>query len=112
MNLHRLLLELDATGNPVRVALIGAGKFGTMYLSQAGRTPGIHIAALVDLDPARAQAARARAGRPRPAPCGGPWPPRRSASGTSHASVSPAFFVLARCRLPSTSFCNCSHLNP
>ena len=62
MNLHRLLLERDATGNPVRVALIGAGKFGTMYLSQAGRTPGIHIAALVDLDPARAEAACTRTG--------------------------------------------------
>ena len=62
MNLHRLLLERDATGNPVRVALIGAGKFGTMYLSQAGRTPGVEIAALVDLDAARAEAACARAG--------------------------------------------------
>ncbi len=62
MNLHRLLLDREAAGNPVRVALIGAGKFGTMYLSQAGRTPGIEIAALVDLDPARATAACARAG--------------------------------------------------
>ena len=62
MNLHRLLLERDATENPVRVALIGAGKFGTMYLSQAGRTPGIKITALVDLDPARAKAACDRAG--------------------------------------------------
>jgi predicted homoserine dehydrogenase-like protein len=62
MNLHRLLLERDAADNPVRVALIGAGKFGTMYLSQAGRTPGIKIAALVDLDPARAKAACLRAG--------------------------------------------------
>ncbi len=61
MNLHRMLLDRDATGNPVRVALIGAGKFGTMYLSQAGRTPGVHIAALVDLDPARAEAACAKA---------------------------------------------------
>ncbi|NNE82521.1 MAG: Gfo/Idh/MocA family oxidoreductase [Alphaproteobacteria bacterium] len=62
MNLNRLLLERDAAANPVRVALIGAGKFGTMYLSQAGRTPGIHIAALVDLDPARAKAACDRVG--------------------------------------------------
>jgi predicted homoserine dehydrogenase-like protein len=62
MNLHRLLLERDAAANPVRVALIGAGKFGTMYLSQAGRTPGIHIAALVDLDLARARAACDRVG--------------------------------------------------
>ena len=62
MNLHRMLLDREAAGNPVRVALIGAGKFGTMYLSQAGRTPGIEIAALVDLDPARAKEACARAG--------------------------------------------------
>jgi predicted homoserine dehydrogenase-like protein len=62
MNLHSMLLDREAAGNPVRVALIGAGKFGTMYLSQAGRTPGIQIAALVDLDPARAKAACARAG--------------------------------------------------
>jgi predicted homoserine dehydrogenase-like protein len=62
MNLHRLLLERAAAANPIRVALIGAGKFGTMYLSQAGRTPGIHIAALVDLDPARAKAACERVG--------------------------------------------------
>lgn len=62
MNLHRMLLDREAAGNPVRVALIGAGKFGTMYLSQAGRTPGIEIAALVDLDPARARQACARAG--------------------------------------------------
>ena len=62
MNLHRMLLDREAAGNPVRVALIGAGKFGTMYLSQAGRTPGIQIAALVDLDPARAKDACARAG--------------------------------------------------
>jgi predicted homoserine dehydrogenase-like protein len=62
MNLHSMLLDREATGNPVRVALIGAGKFGAMYLSQAGRTPGIQIAALVDLDPARARDACTRAG--------------------------------------------------
>ena len=62
MNLHRMLLDREAAENPVRVALIGAGKFGTMYLSQAGRTPGIEIAALVDLDAARARDACARAG--------------------------------------------------
>jgi predicted homoserine dehydrogenase-like protein len=62
MNLHRMLLDREAAGNPVRVALIGAGKFGTMYLSQAGRTPGIEITAIIDLDPARARDACARAG--------------------------------------------------
>ena len=40
MNLHKLLLERDATGKPLRVGLIGAGKFGSMFLAQARRTRG------------------------------------------------------------------------
>ena len=35
MNLYRLLKERAAAGRPLRVALIGAGKFGSMYLAQA-----------------------------------------------------------------------------
>lgn len=63
MNLHTMLGARAETGNPVRVGLIGAGKFGTMYLSQAARTPGIHLMAIADLDPERARAACARVGR-------------------------------------------------
>ena len=37
MNLHRLLEARAAERRPVRVAMIGAGKFGSMYLSQARR---------------------------------------------------------------------------
>lgn len=62
MNLHPMLRARAEAGRPIRVALIGAGKFGTMYLSQANRTPGVHLAALVDLDPARARDACARVG--------------------------------------------------
>ena len=43
MNLHRLLQARAAAGTPLRVALIGAGKFGSMYLAQAKHTPGIHV---------------------------------------------------------------------
>ena len=57
MNLHSMLKQRAADGQPLRVALIGAGKFGSMYLSQARRTPGIHLVAVCDLDPARAKAA-------------------------------------------------------
>ncbi len=64
MNLHRLLLARAAEGRPLRVGLIGAGKFGTMYLAQAKHTPGIHIVAIADLAPARARASLARAGWP------------------------------------------------
>jgi predicted homoserine dehydrogenase-like protein len=62
MNLHSLLQEREAAGHPVRVVLIGAGKFGSMYLSQAARTPGIHILAIADLAPDRARASLERVG--------------------------------------------------
>jgi predicted homoserine dehydrogenase-like protein len=55
MNLHRKLLEREAAGRPVAVALIGAGKFGTMFMSQARLTKGLHLAGVADLDVARAR---------------------------------------------------------
>jgi predicted homoserine dehydrogenase-like protein len=64
MNLHRLLLRRADAANPVRVLLIGAGKFGSMYLAQARVTPGIHIAAIADLSPARAAESLRRTGWP------------------------------------------------
>jgi predicted homoserine dehydrogenase-like protein len=69
MNLHRMLAAREAEKRPVRVVLVGAGKFGSMYLSQARRTPGIHVAAVADLAPDRARASLARwAGRPSASP--------------------------------------------
>ena len=44
-------------GNPVRVGLIGAGKFGSMFLAQVPSTRGLKIAAIADLDPGRARRA-------------------------------------------------------
>jgi len=64
MNLHRMLQERAAAGRPLRVALIGAGKFGSMYLAQARHTPGIHVVAIADLAPDRARASLARVGWP------------------------------------------------
>src|SRR3954471_23751601 len=55
MNLHQLLKERAAAGRPVRVALIGAGKFGSMFLSQIPTTPGLEIAVIADLDTKRAR---------------------------------------------------------
>ena len=57
MNLYRMLSDRAAAGEPIRVALIGAGKFGSMYLSQARMTPGIHLIAIADLMPANAKRA-------------------------------------------------------
>src|SRR5437588_8534780 len=57
MNLHRLLNVRRAAGKPVRVALIGAGKFGSMFLSQVPHTGGLEVPVIVDLDPQRAKEA-------------------------------------------------------
>ena len=57
MNLHHLLNARRAAGKPVRVALIGAGKFGSMFLSQVPHTPGLEVPVIVDLDPDRAREA-------------------------------------------------------
>ncbi len=62
MNLHRLLKEREARGAPLRVGLIGAGKFGSMYLSQVRHTPGVRMTAIADLDPQRARASLQRVG--------------------------------------------------
>ncbi|MDD9902998.1 MAG: SAF domain-containing protein [Rhodospirillaceae bacterium] len=64
MNLHAMLKQRAASENPVRVGVIGAGKFGSMYLSQAPRTAGIHVLGIADLAPDNARAALARVGWP------------------------------------------------
>nr|WP_255574929.1 Gfo/Idh/MocA family oxidoreductase [Caldovatus aquaticus] len=53
--MHRLLLRRAAEGRPVRVAQIGAGKFGAMFLHQARLTPGLHVLGVADLSLARAR---------------------------------------------------------
>jgi predicted homoserine dehydrogenase-like protein len=57
MNLHSLLQQRERDGRPIRVGLIGAGRFGTMYLSQARNIPGVHVVAIADINVARAQGA-------------------------------------------------------
>ena len=57
MNLFSLLQARVDARRPVRVGLIGAGKFGSMFLSQVPSTPGLQVAAIADLSPDRARAA-------------------------------------------------------
>ncbi len=56
MNLFTQLRARAAAGRPIRVGMIGAGKFGTMFLAQARRTPGLHVLGIADLAPDRAKA--------------------------------------------------------
>jgi predicted homoserine dehydrogenase-like protein len=57
MNLQSLLAARVDAGNPVRVGLIGAGKFGSMFLAQVPSIAGLEVAVIADLDPDRAKLA-------------------------------------------------------
>jgi predicted homoserine dehydrogenase-like protein len=60
MNLDTLLNQRAVRGKPVRVGLIGTGKFGSMYLAQARRTKGIQVIGVADVNEERMRAALAR----------------------------------------------------
>jgi predicted homoserine dehydrogenase-like protein len=57
-----MLLAREAQGRPVTVGVIGAGKFGTMFLAQARSTRGLHVVGVADLDIGRARARLRAAG--------------------------------------------------
>ncbi|AUZ34452.1 flagellar biosynthesis protein FlgA [Arthrobacter sp. PGP41] len=65
MNLHKLLTEREREGSPIRVGLIGAGRYGTMYLAQANNIPGIHVVAIADINVKRAEGAFELVGWPK-----------------------------------------------
>jgi predicted homoserine dehydrogenase-like protein len=62
MNLYHLLQARAEAGRPVRAGLIGAGKFGSMFLAQVPTTPGLEVAVIADLSPDRARASCAAVG--------------------------------------------------
>src|SRR4249920_2485623 len=62
MSLYSQLQQRAAQGKPVRIGLIGAGKFGAMYLAQIPRTPGVHLVGIADLSPASAKGNLERVG--------------------------------------------------
>jgi predicted homoserine dehydrogenase-like protein len=62
LSLYQKLQTRAAANKPIRVALIGAGKFGSMYLAQVPRTPGVHLVAIADLNPVLARKNLARVG--------------------------------------------------
>lgn len=62
MSLYAKLQQRESQGKPITVGLIGVGKFGSMYLAQIPRTPGVHLAGVADLSPDSARANLARVG--------------------------------------------------
>ena len=62
MSLFAKLQQRQAEARPIRVGLIGAGKFGSMYLAQIPRTPGVHLVGIADLSPDGARTNLSRVG--------------------------------------------------
>jgi len=77
MSLNQKLVRRAQEGRPIRVGLIGAGKFGSMYLAQVPRTPGMHLVAIADLSPDGARANLARVG----------WEPQRTTATSIDEAV-------------------------
>lgn len=63
-SLSTKLAELEAAGKPIHVGIIGAGKFGSMFISQSHRTVGMRLAGIADLSSDRAFSALKRTGFP------------------------------------------------
>ena len=57
MFLQNLISQRIDNNKPVKVALIGAGKFGSMFLSQVPTTPGLDVVIIADLIPDSAKKA-------------------------------------------------------
>ena len=64
MFIYQDLAARAAAGNSVRVGLIGAGKFGSMFLSQVPTTPGLQVTVIADLDPGLAKSTCRNVGWP------------------------------------------------
>jgi len=62
MNLYAKLAQRK--DNPLRIGLIGAGKFAAMYLAQVPKTPGIRMVGIADLAPDNARLNLQRVGWP------------------------------------------------
>jgi len=60
----QMLAARKASGNLLKVGLIGAGKLGAMLASQLGRIPGVQLLGVADLSVDKARAAMQRAGWP------------------------------------------------
>jgi len=77
MALYTQLLVREAANDPLRVGIVGAGKFGSMYLAQVIRTPGVHLVGIVDLSIDNAKHSLKRVG----------WPEEQYAAASLDAAV-------------------------
>ena len=64
MNFYSLLKQRTINNRPVKIGIIGAGKFSSMFISQARLTPGFQIVGIADIYPEKARQACLKTGWP------------------------------------------------
>lgn len=85
MNLFSLMQKRTAAEGPIRVGVIGAGKFASMFLTQAVGSANIHVVGVADINVPKARAAMARTG----------WPEERyAAAGLDEAARTGATAII------------------
>jgi predicted homoserine dehydrogenase-like protein len=77
MSLYTKLQQRAVDRKPIRIGLIGAGKFGSMYLAQIPRTPGVHLVGIADLSPDAARTNLARVG----------WKPEQTQAASAQEAI-------------------------
>ena len=77
MNLFSLMQKRTAESGPIRVGVIGAGKFASMFLTQAVGSPGIHVVGVADINVPKAKDALHRTG----------WPTERYAASSFDEAI-------------------------
>ncbi len=77
MNLYSMLKKREQDNTPVKVGVIGAGKFSSMFLNQARFTPGLKVVGIAELSAQRAYDALETTG----------WGKDRAAAARSTAEI-------------------------
>src|SRR4051795_2447227 len=77
MNLFSKLQQRTEQAGPIRVGVIGAGKFASMFLTQAVNSPHLHVVGVADINVPKAKAALDRTG----------WPAERYAAANLDTAV-------------------------
>ena len=77
MNLYSMLNKREQDERPVKVGVIGAGKFSSMFLNQARFTPGLQVVGIAELSAQRAYEALETTG----------WGKDRAATAASSADI-------------------------
>lgn len=62
MNVYNLLKQREASDRPIKIGIIGAGIYGSMFLSQLRFIPGMQLVGIAELDVAKAKDKCIRAG--------------------------------------------------